>query len=300
MASDPHPTVQRRRLRVALRQARQDLGLTQKDVAKELDWSTSKLLRIEGGEIHISVTDLDALLRHYRVTDPGRVKQLRAMAQAAKKQPWAAYRGVLSAVFMTYLGYEAAASVVRSFTNLLLPGLLQTEDYTRAVVRTLSTPGTPGEVIELRVRAKLARQELLSQADAPEMVFIIDEGVLRRRVGSGEVMAQQLEHLMKVATHLKTDIRILPFGAGEHPAMLGSFVILEFPAAADEDLLYLETGHADLVAREGERDITAYKETFFELEPEAVPIDQLAQTIEDIQADMRETGGRASLLPCKR
>jgi transcriptional regulator with XRE-family HTH domain len=292
--------VQRRRLRVALRQARQDLGLTQKDVAKDLDWSTSKLLRIESGEIHVSVTDLDALLRRYGITDPDRVGELRAMAQAAKKQPWAAYRGVLSAVFMAYLGYEAGASVVRSFTNQLLPGLLQSEDYTRAMVRTLSAPDTTEEVIELRVRAKLARQELLSREDAPGMAFVIDEGVLRRRVGTGEVMAQQLEHLKKLATHPKIDVRVLPLGAGEHRAMLGSFVVLEFPAASDEDLLYIEAGHADVVIREGERDITAYKETFFELEGAAVPVEQLTQAIEDLQADMRATGGRSSLMASRR
>jgi transcriptional regulator with XRE-family HTH domain len=295
MAANPHPTVQRRRLRHALRHARQARKLTQKEVAEELGWSASKLLRIESGEVRVSGTDLEALLRLYGMDGSGVADEMRAMAKAARKHPWGAYRGVLSPMFLTYLGYEAAASRLLSFTMWLVPGLLQTKDYARAVVRALSAPDVTEEMIDRRVKAKVQRQELLSDDDAPKMLFIIEESVLLRRIGTGEVMAQQLEHLLKVASHPRVDIRVLPLGAGAHRSLLGSFVILEFPDDRDEHLLYLENGHTDAVIREGEQDITEYRETFLDLEKVSIPVEQLTGLMTVIQADMRATGGMASL-----
>src|SRR4051794_41070755 len=123
--------MQRRRLRVELRRARAAAGYTQRDVAEALDWSYSKLLRIENGQVGVSRTDLKALLDHYLITDEGQLKAFAQLARDGRRQPWSAYRDVLNPDYMIYLGHEGSASTIRHFEQLVIPGLLQTEAYAR-------------------------------------------------------------------------------------------------------------------------------------------------------------------------
>lgn len=287
MATDQDPVIQRRRLRVWLRGARLGRGLTQKEVAKALDWSRSKLLRIEQGAVHLTKTDLEALLRFYGVEDERQVEELLQMAQVAKTQPWSAHRAVLRPDFIAYLGQECVAATIRSFAPLILPGLLQTEEYARATTLATSTPGDANhETVERRVRARMERQQLLDREDPPEMSFIIEEGVLHRHVGGAEAMIRQLEHLRQLARRPHINVQILPFPAGAHPGMVGAFVLLEFPDPADDDVLYLEDARG-LVPREEEKDTARYKEIFFALEDMAtVPLEQV---IDDITVQIRRT-----------
>jgi transcriptional regulator with XRE-family HTH domain len=135
MTSKPDAPVQRRRLRSELRRARQDAGLTQKDVAEALEWSLSKLIRIEAGAVGISTTDLRALLQHYRINDPKVVDRILSLARAGKEQRgwWTTYRDVTSQQFLTFLGYENSATVILVFQANLIPGLIQDEEYARAL-----------------------------------------------------------------------------------------------------------------------------------------------------------------------
>jgi transcriptional regulator with XRE-family HTH domain len=288
MIGSQDPAVQGRRLRVALRDARQAKRLTQKEVARTLEWSPSKLLRIENGAVSVTTTDLKALLNVYGITEQQRVDELVEMARIAKRQPWATYRDVLTPEFMVYLSYESSAAVLRQFEPLLIPGLIQTEEYARATIRILSASGVSDEVVERRVQARLERQDLLAREDAPQMLFIMDEAAIRRQVGRGTIMIRQLEHLKDMAKHPKVNIQILPFGVGEHPGMKGPFIVLEFPGPEDDNLLYLENSRGDLVSRDDPEDTASYVDTFIALEDLATPKGRLDDVIDRVIAQMKE------------
>ena len=169
MASGQDPMVQRRRLRVELRKARENAGLSQKEVAPAMDWSLSKLIRIEAGSVNISINDLRVLLQHYGVDDRGRIDSLLTMARAAKEPAWwLPYKEVLSPEFSTFLSYESAASIIRNFEPVLVPGLLQTEEYARATLAEMVPPvavldaemlGQIDNLVELRME----RQDRMAQ-----------------------------------------------------------------------------------------------------------------------------------------
>lgn len=288
MTNNQDPAVQRRRLRSSLRQIRKGLGLTQKAAAATLDWSPSKLLRIENGSVNISKSDLIALLSSYGINDQDRIAELIDMAQTAKTQSWTAYRDVLTAEFITYLGYEGSASVVRQYQPLLVPGLLQTEEYARTIIRTLLTrQDETMDGLERRVQARMERQEVLSRDDAPAMHFILDEAVVARRVGNAAIMIRQLEHLITAAKNEKVVIQIVPFRAGAHPGMRGPFILLEFADPDLDDLLYLEHARGDVVNASGGDEIATAVEAFFVLEDLASPKSRLTETIEKAVAAMR-------------
>ncbi|MFY1636415.1 helix-turn-helix domain-containing protein [Solwaraspora sp. WMMB335] len=283
MIKHADPEVQRRRLRIMLRDFRQSRQLTQKDVARELDWSTSKLIRIETGESSIAVSDLRALLAHYEVTDPEHVDQLIEMARIAKHQTWSSYRDVLSPALLLYLGYESSASRIRQFEPLLIPGLLQTEEYARAIIRAYSPPSRSDRDIERILQARMERQELLSREDPPEIFCLMDEAAVRRVVGKSGVMVRQLEKLKRLNELPNLHIQIVRFEAGEHPGMQGPFAILDFPDPADDDLVYLESPSAQALSGE---DAAVYVEKFFQIEDLATPKARLNGVMDELIADM--------------
>lgn len=260
----PTPVVQRRRLRVELRRARLDAGLTQGEVADAMEWSLSKLIRIEAGSVNISTNDLRMLLHKYQIEDADRTSDLVALARAARERSWwSGYRDIISPQFFQFLEYEAAASVIRNFEPLLVPGLLQTEDYAAAATRRLSgrsAEEASDSLLELRMR----RQDLLDRPDPPLLFFILDDAVARRVVGGKAVMHSQLRHLIDMADRPNVTIEIISFDVGIHPGMAGPFVIHEFPDAADDDVLYLE-GQGGVVRQDSVDEISSYRETFEQL-----------------------------------
>lgn len=263
------PAVQRRRLRIGLQRARTQAKLTQKEVADELGWSLTKLIRIENGKVSISKNDLNGLLRYYGITDPGIIRNFQQMAQASRRQPWSEYRGVLNPDFMAYLAYEGSASVIQQFHPMLVPGLLQAEPYARRLIWSLAD-GTSDEVLERQTEARLRRQGLLDRDDPPRLSFVIDEAVIPRGFSKDPedlaIMRGQIEHLKDLNTRPYIDIQILPFKSGAHVGLNGPFVILEFPDAEDPDLLYLENVHKSVATRDDESRIASYRESFKELE----------------------------------
>lgn len=288
MIGSADPEVQRRRLRILLRDFRQTRDHTQKDVARALDWSPSKLIRIETGESSISVSDLRALLAHYGIDDQQQINQLVGMARVAKRQTWASYRDVMSPTGLRYLGYEGSASRIRQFHPLLVPGLLQTEDYARAVIRIHSPQSRSADDIERLVQARMERQEILSREQPPRLYCIMDEAAMRRAIGGPKVMIAQLEQLKERNQEPNIYIQIIRFGQGEYRGMLRPFAILDFPDAADEDLVHLEGGRDETIS---EQQVTStYAELFFDLEDLATPKAKLNEVVDE----MIEHLGRAA------
>ena len=265
-ADRPSPVVQRRRLRTELRKARHEVGLTQEQVADAMDWSLSKVIRIEAGTVGISTTDLKALLSYYQVGDPDLINELVALARAARERSWwSVYRDVAPPGVLQLIGYEAASYIIRNFETLLIPGLLQTEDYARAVVPSLEE-GATAERVDTLVEIRMRRQEQVDRDDPPLMFFILDEAAVRRLVGSRDVMRRQIHYLSEMAAKPNITIEIVPFTAGTHPGLRGPFVIIEFADPGDDDVLYLEA-RGDLIrggiSEEGE--VSAHREVFEQL-----------------------------------
>ncbi|WP_018637123.1 helix-turn-helix domain-containing protein [Parafrankia elaeagni] len=268
MAGAVEPAIQRRRLRTELRRARQSAGLTQRDAAQSLDWSPSKVIRIESGAVGITPVDLRALLTLYGVADKERTEQLVEMARSSRRPGWSSYRSVLSREFLLYLDYESSAAAIRQAEPLLVPGLLQIEEYARAIL--LQAYQTEPSGVDQRWEVREERQELFERDPRPEMTFVLDEAALRRWVGGAGVMRRQLAHLRSLAESGAADIRYLPFRIGAHQCMRGPFTVLEFQDADDDDVLYLENARGDVFQRDDPEFTAPYKETFIELQDIAV------------------------------
>ncbi|BCB80198.1 helix-turn-helix transcriptional regulator [Phytohabitans flavus] len=269
----------RRRLRIALRNARISLGESQKDVAEALDWSPSKLLRIEAGSSNISTVDLRSLLAHYNITSSERVEELVTMARFARRQLFNSYSDVLKTQYFTYLQYETAATVIRSFQPLLIPGPLQTREYAESILKLAHRPFDTEEVIDRRLQARMERQEVLLKDDGPELFFILDEAALSRHIGGKDVMLRQLEHLLIFDGKPEVHIQVLPFGRGEHSGLFGSFIVLEFPAPEDEPIAFLEGHLDDVILREDPEDVALYMEKFWSLEGLASPAGETSTAV---------------------
>jgi transcriptional regulator with XRE-family HTH domain len=260
MTDDTSTVVQRRRLRFELRAAREHAGLTQEQAASAMDWSPSKIIRIEAGAVNITTNDIRALLRYYKV-DSTRLKELTELAREARKQPWTnKYRNVAAADFLKFIEYESAASIRREFDHLRIPGLLQTEEYAHAIAPHYVQEDRVEGLVEVRMR----RQELLNRkGKAPLLFFILDEAVVRRHVGSPAILRRQIRHLLEM-TKPSLTIEVVPFSAGPHSAMDRPFVILEFPDPADRDILYLESSEGDELSEDSAK-VLRYREAFEEL-----------------------------------
>jgi transcriptional regulator with XRE-family HTH domain len=241
------PTVRRRRLAAELRRLREATGKTHEDVAAALGWHRSKIGRIEGAQfVRVSLTDLRALLDLYGVSDEDQRQALILLSRQAREHGWwHSYADVLPNPHSVLIGLEAEAQSIRAYQSQLVPGLLQTEDYTRAVLKaTRMTGHDPGEV-ERFVQVRKARQELLNQEPSAIFWAVLDEAVLRRRVGSAEVMQAQIARLAEVSDLPHVTLQVLTEDAGEHPAMEGSFMILSFPEP-DPDVVYIDAATGGL------------------------------------------------------
>ncbi|HEV2778586.1 MAG TPA: helix-turn-helix transcriptional regulator [Actinophytocola sp.] len=236
MARGNSPTVRRRRLASELRRLREAAGLTIDEVGDKLECSASKISRIETGHVGVTPRDVRDMLELYPVDEDQREALVQLAREARKKGWWHAYNEVFTGAFV---GLESDAAFLHAHQALLVPGLLQTEDYMRAVMKAIR-PDHREEEIERKVAARLTRQKLLTDAQPPEYWAIIDEAVLRRVVGGPEVMRGQLRRLIEVGSLPHVTLQVVPFGAGAHAGMEGPFMILGFPEPADPDVVYVE------------------------------------------------------------
>lgn len=265
MAEVGSPLVQRRRLRTELKKARQVSGLTQDQVAGEMDWSLSKIIRIESASSGISANDLKALLQLYGVKDPGQVDSLVALARAARERSWwSAYRDVAPQPLLQLTEYESAAQVIRQFETMFVPGILQTEDYARAVIDNYYEEGLSSNQLRALVELRTRRQDVIDAEDPPSFHFILDEAAIRRLVGGPSIMRRQLRRLIEVADKPNISLEVIPFSAGLHPGMKGPFEIIEFADPSDSEIVYLESPRGDIFSDVPE-ETSKYREDFARL-----------------------------------
>lgn len=241
MDDNASPLLLQRRLRTELLTARLKKELTQQQVADAMEWSLSKMNRIEKAKSGISTNDLKALLLLYDITDEERTKELVAMAREARQIPWwrRRYSEVASKELLDLIDYESAASAVRQFETIFVPGILQTEEYASAILHVFhgekSAPGRLAALVDLRTQ----RRELLTGKDS-KFSFVLDESIIHRAVGGRSVMHQQLEDLVATAELPNVTIRIVPFTAGSYPGMKGPFELVEFDDMPDENIVFVE------------------------------------------------------------
>ena len=234
------PTVQRMLVGARLRRLRTEMGLTREEAAEAIRASEWKIHRLENGQVGFKDRDIVDLLRLYQVTDPEEVAEFVTLAREANTPGWWRHYGdLLPSWFRTYVDLEAAAAVIRTYEGQFVPGLLQTDDYMRAVVRGAHLEDNSEEVGR-RVRLRMARQTLLTREQPPRLWAVVDEAALRRPVGGRKVMRGQLERLLEASKLPNVTLQVLPFAAGAHAAMVGSFSILRFGDQELPDVVYLE------------------------------------------------------------
>lgn len=228
MSNDKGASVRQRRVSAELRALRVDKGLTCQEVADALDWSISKVSRMETGVRGLFPDDVAALLGYLEA--PAKVREeLLTLVREGDKLNWIQIGRGLPSDWKALIRIENEATALYNYEPLVMPGLLQTGDYATAVIRACNCQLAEGAADQM-VRTRMGRQVVLSRFDGPTLEVIIDETVLRRSVGEAGVMHGQLQHLLNMARRPKIDIRVLPSDAEAHPGMGGAFLILEFDA----------------------------------------------------------------------
>jgi transcriptional regulator with XRE-family HTH domain len=278
------PTVRRRRLAAELRKLRKDSGKTREQVAEFVGCSPVTVTRIESGQSAPRVADAARMLELYGVTGDRREVLITLAREARRRGWWQQHSGGIPAWFEVYVGLEEEASEIRSYEPELIPGLLQTERYTRAVMLA-DVVVPPDEEIERRIAVRMKRQERLDGEDAPKMWVVLNEAALRREVGGRETMREQLRHLTDVSRPSKVVIQVLTYGAGAHPALDGAFVILRFPEPADPDVAYIQYRRGSLYLEEPS-DVGYYAEVFDHLRARALGPDESRAFIARVADEM--------------
>jgi len=274
------PTVRRRELGALLRKLREEKGLSVKDVTDHLLCSPSKVSRIETGQRGATLRDVRDLCDLYGVNTKVERDRLMTLAKEGKQQGWWQSYDLPFAT-PTYVGLEAAAVRIKDYDSAVVPGLLQTPDYFRALHDDpLPEPAEPtSDVIEQRIEARLIRQQLLRAEGRPPLEFwaILDEAVLHRVVGGADVMRAQLEHVANAMQLPNVTVQINPFDTGPHPALDSTFNILEFPEPVPS-LIYIE-GLAGFLFLERADDLQRYQRVFKRLSEKSLTPDRSADLI---------------------
>jgi hypothetical protein len=234
------PTALRIILGGHLRRMREAAGITRSDAGYEIRSSESKVSRMELGRVGFKERDVSDLLTMYGLDDSEERERLLALAREANNPGWwHRFGDVLPSWFQSYLGLEAAAQLIRTYELQFVPGLLQTEEYVRAVVQ-LGRGQIPAEEIERRVSLRVNRQKILLQANPVRLWAVVDESVLRRPIGGRKAMQFQLEHLIEASYMPNVTLQVMPFDSGGHAATGGAYSILRFPEQDLPDIVYIE------------------------------------------------------------
>lgn len=294
MATDQGPVVMSAILRNELVRLRKESGLTQEQVAHALEWSPSKLIRVEGGRSSITKVDLDALLSKYGISSESSRERLHALNRGTREPAWwDAYRADASAEYLKYVGYEAGAAFIRQFQLGFIPGLLQTPEYAEELaahwvsrLASLADHAKISRNIELRMQRQ---SELAGRSAPPRQYYVIDEGVIRRHVGVQKepmIMPNQLRYIADRAENDElVTVRVIPFAAGAHTGMAGPYTLLEFDGGMP-DLLYLDTGKGSISLVSVDSRIAEYADDFEGLLENALPADESIQLLRDAAEGM--------------
>ncbi|HXC80667.1 MAG TPA: helix-turn-helix transcriptional regulator [Trebonia sp.] len=287
MATDQGPVVQSALLRNELIRLRKDSGLTQEQVAERLDWSPSKLIRVEGGRSSITKVDLDALLTTYGISSESHHERLQALNRGARERAWwSPYRDEVNATYLEYVGYEAGAAFIRQFHGGSLPGLLQTPEYAEVLTANSVDAIRVASVVKLRLQRQA---ELGRRSSPPRQYYVIDEAVIRRHVGISQdpaIMPNQLRFIADRAEREEAlTVRVIPFKAGAHTGLTGPFTLLEF-AGTMSDLLYLDNGRDPALIMGSDPRIAQAADDFEDLLENALSATESVELIGQVAEDM--------------
>ncbi|TLS40342.1 helix-turn-helix domain-containing protein [Streptomyces montanus] len=266
------PSVLRMILGRQLEELRTRAGLTYEQAGAAIGVSHSTIRRMEAAKVaRLRLTDAEKLLQVYGVRDQQEIDTfLKSVREANKRGWWHTYRDVLPDWFAAYLSLEQAALQIRAYEAEFVHGLLQTEDYARALL-SAGNPHAPTDATERRVALRMQRQELLSRPKPPRVWIVMDETVLRWPVGGPEVMRAQVDHLIAVNALPHVTVQIMPFGNGPHPAMrAGAFHLFRFRARELPDIVYL-SGLVGAVYLDKEDDVLVYREALDRLGAQSAP-----------------------------
>ncbi|GAA4905454.1 helix-turn-helix domain-containing protein [Streptomonospora salina] len=272
------PTVRRRRLARVLRQLREAAKLTLDAAAKQSGVPRATLGKLETAELkRIRLSDLDSLARLYEVDNESRLAMHQLAKDATERGWWSKYKDVFGAQALP--DFEVEASIIKTFQPQVIPGLLQTPAYTRAVFT--GTNAFAEDEVKRHVDARMERQRILTHPYPPEYAAIIDEAALRRPAGGPRCTSEQLHHLIDMARLPHVTVHVLPFSAGMHAASLGGFVIMEFPEASDPSIAHSETPTASLFV-EAEEEIRRYDAMWREAHNASLTVAQSIDFINDV------------------
>jgi transcriptional regulator with XRE-family HTH domain len=287
MASDQGPVIQSAILRSELVRLRKARGITQEQVAGNLEWSASKLIRVEGGHSSITKVDLDALLAQYDVASEDERERLQSLNRGAKETGWwEAYRSDTAPAYLNYVGYEAGAAFIRQFFGTVVPGLLQTPEYAEALTAVSVDPVQVASAVKLRVQRQT---ELARRESPPRQYFVLDEAVIRRHIGVAKdpgIMPSQLLHIVSRARDDdRVTVRVIPFSKGEHAGVSGPFTLLEFDGGLP-DLLYLDTGREAINMVSSDDKVSEYADIFERVLEVALPAEESLEFIRAAAEEM--------------
>ncbi|GLW92475.1 transcriptional regulator [Actinokineospora globicatena] len=279
------PTVRLRRLAAELRRLRGEAGMTREEVSEQTGINSVTLYRIESAKARPQGRTLAAMLSLYEV-DAELRPQLVALSKDAAKQGWLQpFHSDLPDEYTALISFESEAKTIRNYESLFIPGLVQTEDYARAVIRGV-LPQYSEQDIEARVQARLSRQTLLSKEKPPGFWAIVDEAALHRMVGGRGTMEGQYQRLLDAAACPEVTLQVVPFGAGAHPGMPGSFIHLTFPDLMDTDLVYIDSMAGDLFL-ESEKDVHRYEFIFDHLRAVAMSPADSSQLLKELAQQLK-------------
>lgn len=280
------PTVRLRRLAAELRQLRKLAELTREQVNERTGINVATLYRIETARVRPQARTLTSLLDVYRVVEPKR-SELRTLLKQSATRGWLhTFASDLPERYASYIEFESEAREVLNYECLFIPGLLQTERYARAAISG-DLLESSREEIESRVDARMQRQVALTKDRPLKLWAIVDEAAIRRVVGGREVMREQLDHLLRIAELPTVHLQVIPFDAGAHPGMTGSFVVMNFEEAIGPDIVYIDSQAGDLFLEE-ETDISRYNLVFTHLRAGALSPSASASLIAAVAMDGRE------------
>lgn len=239
MADSPRPTVRRRRLGRELRRIRDEGGLTLESAARRLERTASSLSKIERGVQGLRHGELVFMLDTYSVTDPDLRQTLISLRRSANQKGWWHQYREAAPELMDFISLETDASSIRVFETMRIPGLLQTEDYARAMFRGAISPSRPADM-DAKVNIRMTRQNVLTQADPPRFWVIISEAALHQNVGGPEIMRRQLQHLIEVAEMPNVMLQVLANAAVDTLALDGAFMIIELGQRQEFVVVFVE------------------------------------------------------------
>ncbi|MFJ9454991.1 helix-turn-helix domain-containing protein [Kitasatospora sp. NPDC101447] len=281
MPVNRNPTVRQRRLARTLKELRVAARMTMAQSARQLDCAESKISRIEAAQSGIRLVDLRLLLDLYGVTDQATRSRLEDLARDGRLRGWwDRYSDALSPLYADYISLEADASDAYSVETFLVPGLLQTEDYTRAVVRAQIEDATVEQVEQL-TKVRLERRSVLKRESPLRLWVVLSESVLKHQIGGRAVMREQLDYLVLMADQPNINIQVLPEDSDVHAALFGPLVILSFPESTETDVVYVDSLLSTLYIEEpGE--VFKYSNLFRRALAESLPRKESVALIERI------------------